>query len=141
MALLEDCREIATQQDYQIKSRIHLTDLLEYRERIRQDHAQEEQTLLYHCFKVCGFRNQSEQLLRVLDRAAELVQDRQSDQNHYFHYMDFFVSTAVRYVGMFLFHYCFCVNLHPISSYCFTRPIIQQWNLVGLGCDLGSAML
>ena len=94
VALLEDCREIAIENNYEIKSRIPLSDLLEYRSRIAEEHEKQKKSPFYHVLTLLGFRNQNEQLVRVLDRAVDLVAGTEQEDS-YFHYMDFLVSAVL----------------------------------------------
>ena len=93
VALIEDCRKIAIEKGYAHKSRISISDLLDYRARIKHNLERDQQSLLYHIWvRWLGFRNRHEQLSRVLDRAVALVETTQHENHHDFHYMDFNVS-------------------------------------------------
>ena len=92
VSLLKDCREIAIARKYRVKSKIHVSDLLKYRREIQRRHETQKKCLNYHLMALLGLRNQNEQLIRVLDRAVDLVTQQQGDEDPYFHYMDFNVS-------------------------------------------------
>ena len=94
--LLRDCREIAAARRYRVKSKIHVSDLLKYRREIMKRHEIQKKWVHYHLMAILGLRNQYEQLIRVLDRAVDLVTNKQGDADPYFHYMDFNVSILVR---------------------------------------------
>ncbi|CAB9520590.1 Two pore potassium channel [Seminavis robusta] len=90
ITLIEDCREIAQEKGYPSLSHILISDLLEYREQVREDHNKQKNRWVFSILRSCRFRDQTEQLLKVLDRAVELVEITQAKTNiREFHYMDF----------------------------------------------------
>jgi len=87
-ALLEECRKIAQERRYTRLSRIHVSDLLEYHQRVRTALEDDQTSIAYHIRQWLGFRNKNEMMLRVLNRAVDLVQTENEEDND-FHYMDF----------------------------------------------------
>lgn len=93
VALIQECRRIAIRKGYTRISRITISDLLEYQERVAKNLEQDKKRPWYRLVRRLGFRNRHEQLSRVLDRAVELVEDQAKNrQDEDFHYMDFNVS-------------------------------------------------
>ena len=92
VALLQDCRHIAKQKNYKVKSKIHVSDLMDYRDKVQWNFEVHKRKPLYCIMTLLGLRNQNEQLLRVLDRAVDLVEHKQGSEDPYFYYMDFNVS-------------------------------------------------
>jgi hypothetical protein len=89
VALVEGCREIAINKNYDALHKILLEDLFQFKRDVEERYEQEQKTIKYKILKLLGFRNQSEQLIRVLDRAIDLVQNEQEAEDDWFHYMDF----------------------------------------------------
>jgi hypothetical protein len=63
--------------------------LIELRNKTKDDFEQDKLSPTYQVKQILNFRNQNEQLLKVLDRAVALVNVEQSDADNWFHYMDF----------------------------------------------------
>ena len=87
---LETCRTIAINKGYEKQTRIHLLDLLEFRERVKKEcknynlHKEKDSVRAY-----LRIINDSCCLLEVLDKAVEIVKEVQLQENDHFYYQDF----------------------------------------------------
>lgn len=70
-------------------SKIDINDLITLRDKVKSDFEVDKLSPLYQVKQLLLFRNLNEQLLKVLERAVELVNVEQSDADNWFHYMDF----------------------------------------------------
>jgi len=133
---LQTCRSIAVEKGYDY-SRITLNDLREFRDRIKSKVEQEHEavSVIRNLLELCEFRNHDDNLLQVLDRAIQRVEER---NDRWCHYQDFnFYETVVESTWpwmrselrvaaliLFLFYFCtpiwFC-HIVPDDGICVTE--------------------
>ena len=84
--LLDDCRKMALDRGHTV-SRIHHDDLIQYRRYIENELELKTHDPIHVWKQYFGFRSQSKQMLEVVGRALEVLEENESDE--WFYYMDF----------------------------------------------------
>eukprot|EP00978_Attheya_sp_CCMP212_P014935 scaffold38308_cov34-Attheya_sp.AAC.1 len=87
--LLKTCKSIGKEKGYTFTNKIQLRDLEKFRNDVKAEVDQQKNSIWNKTKKRLGFRNSSEALLKVLERAYIFVNEIQLDVDDWFYYQDF----------------------------------------------------
>eukprot|EP00550_Attheya_septentrionalis_P008590 CAMPEP_0198292822 /NCGR_PEP_ID=MMETSP1449-20131203/14159_1 /TAXON_ID=420275 /ORGANISM="Attheya septentrionalis, Strain CCMP2084" /LENGTH=491 /DNA_ID=CAMNT_0043992135 /DNA_START=190 /DNA_END=1665 /DNA_ORIENTATION=+ len=87
--LLKTCKKIGKEKGYPFTNKIQLRDLEKFRNNVKTEVDQQKDSFWNKTKKRLGFRNSSEALLKVLERAYIFVNEIQLDEDDWFYYQDF----------------------------------------------------
>lgn len=119
---LEKCHEMALQRCH--KTRIHLDDLLHFREDLREE-VQRPRSQVASFFELFGFPNETEMLISIVEKGIERVT---SEIKHdYFYYQDFSFYYTKIISWWPWFRSPFIKYLMTVLAYYFFTPVFFCW--------------